>query len=381
MTEQQLATMRQALEALEIEQGVYAYLQLGKADHIEQAITTLRAAIKAAEEPKCNPHPKAPHGFDRNASHSADRYVCECEGWDAYDAGYQAGFEAGIDAPCPDCIEAAEKQEPVAWMDGYRNIYSLEEKAAGCEDAVIPLVPAIQHWSDCAVHNEPAYPKGDCDCGGYTTPPAAPVHDDLADFIAGALGVSRATAYDMMREALKEAAPVQEHVQTTGETNVELGFYSDATSNGQQRQLVGEVEMGQLVGNGPHKSAGNPDAEGAVAVIRGVDEHGPMLGWYKPWINFPVGTQFYTTPPAAQPAYDQTALELCDVCGWKTLIPGDVCLNCEHEAAAQRKWVGLTDEEIIDVIHPLVMTDLSDEQTDYEIAKAIEAKLKEKNGF
>lgn len=22
------------------------------------------------------------------------------------------------------------------------------------------------HWSDCAVHNEPAYPNGPCDCGG-----------------------------------------------------------------------------------------------------------------------------------------------------------------------------------------------------------------------
>lgn len=42
-------------------------------------------------------------------------------------------------------------------------------------------------------------------------------------------------------------------------------------------------------------------------------------------------------------------------------------------------WQGLTDEEIIDVLHPLVMADLSDEATDYEIAKAIEAKLKEKN--
>ena len=21
------------------------------------------------------------------------------------------------------------------------------------------------HWSDCAVHNEPAYPTGECDCG------------------------------------------------------------------------------------------------------------------------------------------------------------------------------------------------------------------------
>jgi hypothetical protein len=29
----------------------------------------------------CNPHPDAPHGFCRDASHSAGRYVCECEGW------------------------------------------------------------------------------------------------------------------------------------------------------------------------------------------------------------------------------------------------------------------------------------------------------------
>jgi len=46
---------------------------------------------------------------------------------------------------------------------------------------------------------------------------------------------------------------------------------------------------------------------------------------------------------------------------------------------AQRTWVGLTDEEIIDVIHPLVMADMPDQATDYEIARAIEAKLKEKN--
>ena len=39
---------------------------------------------------------------------------------------------------------AKQRHEPVAWMDGYRNIYSLEEKAAGCEDAVIPLYPHPQ---------------------------------------------------------------------------------------------------------------------------------------------------------------------------------------------------------------------------------------------
>jgi hypothetical protein len=34
------------------------------------------------ETPECKTDPRAPHGFDRNASHSADRYVCECEGWE-----------------------------------------------------------------------------------------------------------------------------------------------------------------------------------------------------------------------------------------------------------------------------------------------------------
>jgi len=30
----------------------------------------------------CKTHPDAPHGFVRNASHSEDRYVCECEFWE-----------------------------------------------------------------------------------------------------------------------------------------------------------------------------------------------------------------------------------------------------------------------------------------------------------
>lgn len=37
-----------------------------------------------------------------------------------------------------------------------------------------------------------------------------------------------------------------------------------------------------------------------MAKITGVDEYGPMLGWYEHWVNFPVGTKLYTTPPAAQ---------------------------------------------------------------------------------
>ena len=42
----------------------------------------IQACKEALDTPECNPHPKAPHGFCRNASHSAGRYVCECEGWE-----------------------------------------------------------------------------------------------------------------------------------------------------------------------------------------------------------------------------------------------------------------------------------------------------------
>jgi len=33
------------------------------------------------KEVPCVEHPMAPHGFDRNASHNAGHYVCECQGW------------------------------------------------------------------------------------------------------------------------------------------------------------------------------------------------------------------------------------------------------------------------------------------------------------
>ena len=34
------------------------------------------------EEIECKTHPDAPHGFVRNASHTEDRLVCECEYWE-----------------------------------------------------------------------------------------------------------------------------------------------------------------------------------------------------------------------------------------------------------------------------------------------------------
>jgi hypothetical protein len=34
------------------------------------------------DDTKCKDHPDAPHSFDRNASLTEDRYVCECEYWE-----------------------------------------------------------------------------------------------------------------------------------------------------------------------------------------------------------------------------------------------------------------------------------------------------------
>jgi hypothetical protein len=54
------------------------------------------------------------------------------------------------------------EQEPVAWMDGYRNIYSLEEKAAGCPEATIPLVPIANQQK---TSGSPIFSELHCICG------------------------------------------------------------------------------------------------------------------------------------------------------------------------------------------------------------------------
>ena len=72
--------LRQAAEmALEALEDIF-----GKEKKDVGAINALRQALTPEVTPEvpCKTHPDAPHGFDRNASHSADRYVCECEGWE-----------------------------------------------------------------------------------------------------------------------------------------------------------------------------------------------------------------------------------------------------------------------------------------------------------
>ena len=55
--------------------------------------------------------------------------------------------------------------------------------------------------------------------------------------------------------------------------------------------------------------AAAPVSAEPVAVVTGMDEFGPLLGWHKHWVNFRVGTKFYTAPVAALPDITQQTLD------------------------------------------------------------------------
>jgi len=72
------------------------------------------------------------------------------------------------------------EQEPVALpCCGYTDASAVKwnplngvVQCHNCGQTYIPPAPQrteqepVAHWSDCAVHSEPAYPKSECDCGG-----------------------------------------------------------------------------------------------------------------------------------------------------------------------------------------------------------------------
>jgi hypothetical protein len=65
---------------------------------------------------------------------------------------------------------AQPEQEPVVFEKTVCPFCTSEWVTAEQHDRNVDRVEQepVAHWSDCAVHNEPAYPKGECDCGGYS---------------------------------------------------------------------------------------------------------------------------------------------------------------------------------------------------------------------
>jgi hypothetical protein len=89
---------QQALEALEELNGWPSLAPPLASQAGRQAAINLRAALEqfahpprreTEQEPQCNPHPNAPHGFLRNASHTEGRYVCACEYWQPCEAAHE----------------------------------------------------------------------------------------------------------------------------------------------------------------------------------------------------------------------------------------------------------------------------------------------------
>ena len=79
------------------------------------------------QDKPCKDHPDAPHGFDRNASHNADRYVCECESWEPP----KREWVGLTDEEIADCAEKMEASDPTDsfWREFFRGIEAkLKEK-------------------------------------------------------------------------------------------------------------------------------------------------------------------------------------------------------------------------------------------------------------
>ena len=123
------------------------------------------------KEVPCKDHPDAPHGFMRDASHSAGRYVCECEFWKPQGVKIHAGpyGEAWIaqDGPLLTDTKPLE-QKPVAHITGFHNGYCVIQPTDPA--VVLPVGTALYRASQPIQHRRTDMNKQDilklaADCG------------------------------------------------------------------------------------------------------------------------------------------------------------------------------------------------------------------------
>ena len=202
-----------------------------------------------------------------------------------------------------------------------------------------------QHASDCAVHSEPAYPAGPCDCH-------LSIESRLDEMIKHAYQGSTDAA-DEIRQELVERYKAMQPVKmqpcagrNCGSTDPNLHSaecfedYEKATGMNRQEPVATLWQHGET---------------GRTRVTMPGDITDCDARWFK-------AADLYTTPPAA-PVQEP--------------MPDDLIATYEkgfRDGAAQRQWQSLTDEEI---------TALKRNGERYissqDFARAIEAKLKEKN--
>ena len=142
----------------------------------------------------------------------------------------------------------------------------------------------------------------------------------------------RDSAADKLPQPPLPVQPVQEPVEEwPGQSNIE-SQHNACQHRGYCKQLKAQQPLPAQPAQEPFGWYSAREDEFMTDKIR--KEH-ERLNSYIP-INGKFDLALYTAPPLpVQEPYDQTALELCNVCGWKTLIPDDGCLNCEREQPAQ----------------------------------------------
>lgn len=146
------------------------------AQHNRSAAQPEQTAPVATTKPVCSDHPDAPHGFNRNASHSAHRYVCDCEGWEPDDES--------ID-PMQTLIDTSQKlglyddAPPVFHLRQYGDVTAaqLGEAIAQPEQTTVPTTAAqYSRCSDTLRNLGKPYARtcAECGRGPCKTKPAQP---------------------------------------------------------------------------------------------------------------------------------------------------------------------------------------------------------------
>lgn len=90
---------------------------------------------------RCHPDPRAPHGFNRNASHSEGRYVCDCEGWESDD-----DYADAYDSAAARTMASVMKENPSYTTKAYGVAESWPDEQR--IDTIASNGPTGEHYSD-----------------------------------------------------------------------------------------------------------------------------------------------------------------------------------------------------------------------------------------
>ncbi len=295
--------------------------------------------------------------------------------------------------------QPAPVQEPVAWVDLLKQAEEVVRSKSLWKKYIdgTPLANDIAVWMASFAQE-------------HTNPPSASTQD-IPDLIAGALGVSRGTAYDMMREALKDVEPVAT-VQS---------LHVDGKDIGVQAHLHQHLPVGTKLyttppaapvqepvecqyGNGGYACCeGRPckaDEQNNAAAAQDGDhefknfhrhlcEHfgytHDEIDWKRDQVSLIEWIAKQVNPAA--PAQEPVAIVSGYYGGQCVILPVNPSRIFNSGTAfyttppaAQRQWVGLTPREIYNLWEdsgvPFV-----DWDSFASITRAIEAKLRNKNGW